>query len=164
MNMETVKLNLEQLDTAINTLHSNRSGSEILSSLEMLTYYLQQATRVLEQAHLTNRLQCYNLQPSRQAKILENVFRKFYIGEVQTYLSSSHRYSSQWLELNTRLLGNLKQLGLAIPKGMETYSTALLSKTADNNLWSNYIQARDKHTAAWQKLLKQCGLMPTQNN
>lgn len=161
---ETVTINIEQLDSAINTLHSNRSGSEIFSSLEILTYYLQRATQLLDQAHLNNQLQCYSSRPSRQAKILENVFRKFYIGEVQTYLGMSHRYASQWLELNTRLLNNLKQFNLSIPKGMETYSTALLSKTTANSLWSNYTQARNKHTRAWQKLLKQCGLMPTTTN
>jgi hypothetical protein len=36
----------------------------------------------------------------------------------------------------------------------------VLSKTDNKSLWMQYIKARNKHTQAWQTLLKQCGMMP----
>ncbi|WP_415901517.1 DUF3080 family protein [Neptuniibacter sp. QD29_5] len=160
----TTKPNKERLNQAFKVLHSNRSGPAIISSLEILTYHLDQAARLLEQRNSPKNPLCRNESPNKTARILENVFYKFYIGEVLPYLAQTDRYASQWLDLNQQLLQNYKALSVSIPQSMETYSATVLSKTSPQSLWLNYQQARDKHTEAWQKTLKNCGMMPTQKD
>lgn len=160
----TTKPNKERLNQAFKILHSNRSGSSIISSIEILTYHLDQAAQLLERRTSSSNPLCRNQSPNKKARILENVFYKFYIGEVLPYLAQTDRYASQWLDLNQQLLQNYSALSVAIPQSMETYSTAILSKTSPHGLWMNYQRARDKHTAAWQKTLKNCGMMPTQKD
>jgi len=160
----TTKPNEELLNQAFKILHSNRSGPSIISSVEILTYHLDQAAQLLEQRNSPNNPLCRNQSPNKTARILENVFYKFYISEVLPYLAQTDRYASQWLDLNQQLLQNYTALSVSIPQSMETYSTTMLSKTAPQGLWLNYQRARDKHTAAWQKTLKNCGMMPTQKD
>ncbi|WP_415890834.1 DUF3080 family protein [Neptuniibacter sp. SY11_33] len=159
-----IKPNEDRLNQAFKILHSNRSGPAIISSLEVLTYHLTQATRLLEKRNSPKNPLCRNQSPNQTARILENVFYKFYIGEVLPYLAQTDRYASQWLDLNQQLLQNYTVLSVSIPQSMETYSTTILSKTAPHGIWLSYQRARDKHTEAWQKTLKNCGMMPTQKD
>ncbi|WP_415884075.1 DUF3080 family protein [Neptuniibacter sp. QD34_54] len=158
------KPNKDHLNQAFKILHSNRSGPAIISSLELLTYHLDQAASLLEQRNSPNTPLCRNQSPNKTARILENVFYKFYIGEVLPYLAQIDRYASKWLDLNQQLLQNYTALSVSIPQSMETYSTTILSKTAPHGIWLSYQRARDKHTEAWQKTLKNCGMMPTQKD
>ncbi|WP_415898647.1 DUF3080 family protein [Neptuniibacter sp. QD48_11] len=154
----------DHLNQAFKVLHSNRSGPAIISSLEVLTYHLDQAARLLDQRNSPTNPLCRNQSPNKKARILENVFYKFYIGEVLPYLAQTDRYASQWLDLNQQLLQNYKTLSVSIPQSMETYSATVLSKTSPQSLWLNYQQVRDKHTEAWQNILRNCGMMPTQKD
>ncbi|WP_415891896.1 DUF3080 family protein [Neptuniibacter sp. PT8_73] len=158
------KPNEDRLNQAFKVLHSNRSGPAIISSLEVLTYHLDQAANLLGKRNSPNTPLCRNQSPNKTARILENVFYKFYIGEVLPYLAQTDRYASQWLDLNQQLLQNYTTLSISIPQSMETYSTTILSKSAPNGIWLSYQRARDKHTEAWQKTLKNCGMMPTQKD
>lgn len=148
------------IETLYEPLHRNRSGAKALKSIQLLTHSMNEATQIIE-TRLQKRALCFNQKPSAKAQILKNVFYKFYIGEFQPYLAQSHRYAKNWIELNNLLFINFEKAGLNIPKAMETYQLQVLSETAEGSLWFRYQSARKRHTQAWQKILKQCGMMPT---
>jgi len=139
-------------------LFRNRAGSRWLKSVQMLTDTLNQTADAIHK-RLALRPFCYNRTPSSQAKILQNVFVKYYAGELQPYLSTISRQGERWLDLNRQLLQVLPATD-----SMHTYLSKLDSESADRGLWQNFIAARDRHTQAWQKILGQCGLMPSREN
>lgn len=148
------------IETLYEPLHKNRAGAKALKSITLLTHYMDHASQIIE-TRLEKRALCFNQKPSAQARILQNVFYKFYIGEFQPYLAQSHRYALNWIQINNHLLTNFKQAGIDIPEAMRIYQQQVLSETAENSLWFRYQSARKRHTQAWQKILKQCGMMPT---
>lgn len=150
----------DDLGEAYEVLFKNRTGPQILSSLQLITRDLNQASQMLE-TRLSGRPLCFNNTPSNKSKILQNVFFKYYIGEVQPYMAYVHRHADRWLQTHLVLMDSYQQLELKIPHEMETYRLKVLSKSEPYSLWQNYIEARDKHTRSWQKILKLCGLMPT---
>mgnify|MGYP005988997007 CR=1 FL=1 len=150
---------IDRLETQYQTLHQNRSGGQIFQSINLLTHYLTEAATLIN-ARLDRKDMCPLRQATPQARILKNVFQKYYAQRVQPYLAYAHQQALQWTSLNNLLLDEFKQLGIVIPKSMENYQQTMLSQTAKDGLWLRYIHARDKHTSAWQRILKQCDLMP----
>ncbi len=151
---------LPKLESFYETLNKNQSGPKILSALQLVTLHLNIASTTLEEGMAKHPL-CFQQKPTRNAKIMKNIFYKYYIGEVQPYLAVVHRNANEWLDLNNHLIDSFREFNLIVPKQLETYQRMVLSKSEQHSLWSNYIRARDKHTKSWQKLLKQCGMMPT---
>ncbi|WP_286237715.1 DUF3080 family protein [Neptuniibacter halophilus] len=151
---------IPDLEPSYEILHKNASGTRVFSSLELMTHYLNTASSLIN-TRLAQRPLCYNQQASTQGKILRNVFFKFYIGDVQPYLALVHNQSAPWMKLNADLLSNFQQLNIQIPESMQAYYAKMISISAPEGLWQQYIRARDQHTQSWQRLLKQCGLMPT---
>lgn len=152
---------LDQLEPYYQTLSLNRSGAKLLQSLELLTRYLNYTANQIT-TRLQQRAMCPMGKPTPQAKILQNVFAKYYAAQVQPYMALVDKSASRWLQLNDTILQRFTALHGQIPESMETYRQSALSLTADQGIWMKYIRARDKHTSAWQKILKQCGLMPGQ--
>ena len=153
---------LDELEIQYQTLHKNRSGGQIFQSINLLTHYLSEAASLIN-IRLSHRDMCPLRKATPQARILQNVFQKYYVQQVQPYLAYVHQQAFQWSELNNQLLNEFKSLGIEVPASMEQYQLATLSHTAKNGLWQRYLRARDKHTSAWQKILKQCDLMPTRH-
>lgn len=154
---------LSQLESHYEILFKNETGSQVFTSVQLMTEYLIQASKMLNQ-RLNQRPLCPNGVKTEKAEILYNVFLKFYIGEVQPYLAQVHHIGEPWLHENNKLLDSFRKLGHPIPESVSNYAAAVLSTTAEDSLWNNYIQARDNHTRSWQQILKQCGMMPSQNN
>lgn len=151
---------LSQIESFNEVLFINQSGSKILSSIQLMTIHLDQASDTLEQGMQKQKL-CTNNNVSNKAKIMKNIFYKYYIGEVQPYLASVHKSGDGWLQATNHLINSFKEYELILPKELETYQRMILSKTDETSVWGRYIKARNKHTQAWQKLLKQCGMMPS---
>ena len=162
-NPQSDRAQLIQLEEAYKVLFVNNSGPKLFSSLELLTSKLSQATDMIN-LRLSGRPLCFNQRPGNQAKIMRNVFYKYYIGEVQPYIAQSHRYSDRWLKLQLKIYERLAGLNVPIHGSMEQYMTQVVSQSSQGSIWMDYINARDKHTQAWQNLLKQCGMMPTKTN
>ncbi len=152
-----------QFEQPYKILYANQTGPQIYSTLTLLTDRLNQAGQMLQMRTQARPL-CPMGRATPQAKIVQNVFYKYYIGEVQPYLAHSHRNAEQWLEGYATLIHTFRQIGTPIPEVMKKYSNRMIFKDNEENLWRNYLQARDRHTQAWQKLLKQCALMPTRDN
>lgn len=150
---------LDTIESSYNVLYNNRSGPKILSSLQLLTTHLSQASDTLERG-LQQKQLCFNNTPSTRAKIIQNVFYKYYIGEVQPYLANVHKYAVAWTAVNKELMASFKAYNLEPPEQLAKYQHVVLSHDEPDSLWARYLEARNKHTQSWQKLLKQCGMMP----
>lgn len=141
-------------------LHRNRSGAQSLASLQLVTRYLNHSANLIE-LHLEKKPICFNGKISQKAKILQNVFYKYYAGEVQPYMVQVHNSSKTWLDLNNSLFDNLISGGLNLSPSVITFKQKVLNRNSESGLWSEYESARDRHVQAWQAVLKQCGMMPS---
>jgi len=146
---------LPQLEKDYEVLNRNRFGARWLTSIRQLTLALERSGDAIN-ARLARRSICPLGKPTPQAKILNNVFRKYYIGQVQPYMALVHQTGTRWLAQHETLLGQLTHSSL-----IQAYQQRMLS--TQSQLWLDYINARDEHTKAWQTLLGQCGLMPSRN-
>lgn len=104
---------------------------------------------------------CFNQQKNRQAAVLENVFLKFYIGEVQPYLALIHQ-STKPLINQLELLNTDLQVSKKTPQVIEfnKYWQSNWSFENPKSVWSRFNTAVSLHTQLWQKQLDQCGLLP----
>lgn len=151
---------VHDIETLYEQLHRNRSGAQSLASLQLVSQYLNHASNLIEQ-HLKQKPICFNGKISQKAKILQNVFYKYYAGEVQPYLVQVHNSSKTWLDLNNSLFDNLIAGGLNLNASVINYQQMVLNRNSESGLWSEYESARDRHVQAWQTVLKQCGMMPS---
>ncbi len=144
---------IEKLEDDYETLYRNPFGAHWLSSIRLMTETLSRAASSLE-TRLSQRPLCPQARPTPKAKILHNVFLRYYAARVQPYMALTHRSGQRWLQQHETLLQALKYGAL-----LNDYRSQVLS--VQSTLWQDYIKARDRHTHAWQKQLSQCGLMPS---
>lgn len=142
------------LEQDFETLYRSEFGAQWITSLALLTHTLEQTSKAFER-RLTRRPICFNNRPNNQARIIRNVFQKFYAGELQPYMSLVDRQGREWLEMQQQILGRLP-----VPAGAQRYFRLVLDSKASEGLWQHYLNARDEHTRNWQRLLRQCGMMP----
>ncbi len=152
----TLELESARLEAHYKALTSRRMAGELLGALELLRFHLDAAARAIE-TRLEQRPMCYNQQPTPKARILNNVFRKYYVGQVQPYLARVHRQARNWLKPVNRLAAAQQA---QMPPTFATYFEAQLSLDAPEALWTRYERSLHRHTEAWQAALGQCGLMP----
>jgi len=143
-----------KLEQDFEALYRSRFGGQWLTSLALLTHTLERTADAFER-RLARRPVCFNNRPNNQARIIRNVFQTFYAGELQTYLSLVDRQGREWLDSQHRILTHLP-----VPEGARHYFGVLLNPEAPEGIWQRYLDARDRHTRNWQRLLRQCGMMP----
>ena len=144
------------LEAHYQALTSRRLAGELLGALELLGYHLDATARVIE-TRLARRPMCYDGRANPKARILDNVFRKYYVAQVQPYLSRVHRQTRNWLERVNQLA---KTQQAQTTPAFAAYFDAQLSLDAPDALWARYERSLQRHTRAWQTILGQCGLMP----
>ena len=145
---------LDSIEDEYAALHHSELGSQVLATLPLVSSGLNQVASAIE-TRLKNKVFCFpNHQPKR-ATVLNNVFRKYYVDQVQPYMSLLEREAKPWLEQHNEILGRLP-----IPKTMQEYSSKIISMQNPNSLWGQWIVARNRHTKAWQSILGQCNMMP----
>ncbi len=134
------------------------TGGKIVRALSLSGFYLDRAGRLLEQAASTERT-CPMGEKTRRrrAEYLFNVFVKFYAGEVQPYISRLHQVASPLVESVKQLQKGQK---VAIPPAFESYYAATLDPASEQGPWHGFNAALQRHSRAWQSVLKPCGMMP----
>ncbi|KEA62796.1 hypothetical protein ADIMK_3268 [Marinobacterium lacunae] len=142
------------LEEDFESLYRSNFGAQWLTSITLLTHTLERTADAIEQ-RLSRRPICFNNKPNNQANIIRNVFQRFYAGELQPYLSLVDRQGREWLSYHHRIMSQLP-----VPEAASNYFHVQLDLTAPEGIWQRYIDARDRHTRAWQRLLRQCGMMP----
>lgn len=137
-------------------LQADKTGGKIVRALSLGGFYLNRAGGLLEQTASTGRM-CPMGKKTRRAEYLFNVFVKFYAGEVQPYISRLHQVASPLVESVKQLQEGQK---VAIPPAFESYYAATLDPASEQGLWHGFNAALQRHTRAWQDVLKSCGMMP----
>ncbi|GGO75832.1 hypothetical protein GCM10011348_01560 [Marinobacterium nitratireducens] len=145
---------LARIEEPYEALHRDHFGSQLLKSVVLLTRTLESTALALERREQRYPL-CPQDRATPDAKILLNVFGKFYAGEVQPYLARVHRQGERWRSLHAELLRSLP----ATP-AMLDYWDQVYSGDNPSSLWQRYTAAREHHTQAWQSVLRRCQLMP----
>ena len=125
---------------------------ELRLSMAMAISKLAQADALLNQ-RLTQKPLCYNQQANQQSKIVNNVFFKFYIGEVQPMLAQLHQQGKAVFGLIDKLQKHMATPDLFTEFWAEVY-------TAEDSEWQDFNAAIAKHTKSWQDLFNQCGGLP----
>ncbi|WP_434149283.1 DUF3080 family protein [Methylocaldum gracile subsp. desertum] len=137
-------------------LQTDKTGGKIVRALSLSGFYLDRVGLLLEQTASTGRM-CPMGKKTRRAEYLFNVFVKFYAGEVQPYISRLHQTASPLIES----VRHLKESQRAeIPPAFDSYYAATLDPATEQGLWHRFNAALQRHTRAWQALLKPCGMMP----
>ncbi|TCK09479.1 DUF3080 family protein [Marinobacterium mangrovicola] len=144
----------QNLEKDFEQLYRSSFGAEWLTSLALLTHTLEQTAAAIDR-RLERRPICFKQQPNNQARIIRNVFQQFYAGQFQPYLSAVERAGRTWREQQLTITQQLP-----LPPAAAEFFTAVFDAERPDALWHRYIKARDQHTQNWQRLLRQCGMMP----
>ncbi|WP_261844605.1 DUF3080 domain-containing protein [Aliamphritea ceti] len=141
------------------TLYSNRFGSRWQRSLLLTTTTLNKGADIIEK-RLKIKPFCYSGHRNQKADILMNVFSKFYAGRLQPYVAKVHQQGDVWLAAHEAILQPLQS---TLPEAMQQYEKHYLDRQYPDGQWQQYLQALQRHTSAWQKILRQCNMMPDGN-
>ncbi|MEE4300448.1 MAG: DUF3080 family protein [Pseudomonadales bacterium] len=126
-------------------LAASRFGGRLRRSLEVLAVELEAVAEALEARGLL----CPAGRASERARILENVFRRYYVVGVQPYLAEVDGAAADWAGALARLAEVQRVI---VPE-------TLAPDPARRSL-ARMRAARDRHTRAWQDTLSACGLGP----
>ena len=109
---------------------------------------------------LTKRLEdkpiCYQSKANPQAKRLEGVFFKVYIGHVQPYIAAVSQHRQVLLPAVTAFA---KQHTDTAPPAVKQYWQRYVFDNP-GSIWAEFDAALKSHTEHWQDLLDHCGLRP----
>lgn len=127
----------------------------LIKAVRQLTQMLNTGSDLLKQ-RLADKPICYQSKANPQAKRLEGVFFKVYIGHVQPYIAavSQHR---QVLLPAVRQFAD--QHNDTAPPAVKKYWQRYLFDSP-GSIWTEFDDALKTHTEHWQDLLDQCGLRP----
>lgn len=158
--LETVQLFIENkiddqvvIEDAYAVIASSKYMGQLRLSMNMSTEYLKRANQLLAYRVETKAL-CFKQRANPQFDIVNTVFMKFYIGEVQPYIALLHQQSSTLLGKIDALIDSLK----AKPEFEYFWGKVYLNGDSE---WQLFDQELKIHTQYWQKLLSQCGRLPS---
>lgn len=144
-----------QLDALFFALHASDQGGQLITSLASLSHSLEQGSQLLESRQQRRPL-CPTGQATARARIVQNIFVKYYAGSLQPYLAQVHRRGQSW-SASLRRLSSTAQ----IPAATRDYLLQLSAE--DASLWADFERATARHVRSWQELLNSCGLAPGQS-
>ncbi|SEE05212.1 DUF3080 family protein [Pseudomonas anguilliseptica] len=145
----------EQLDPLFFALHASDQGGQLISSLASLTYSLNQGSDMLD-SRQKGRPLCPTGKATERARIVQNIFVKYYAGSLQPYLAQVDQRGQAWSS-SLRSLSGVAQ----IPPATREYLQQLSGNQA--SLWADFQQATARHVRSWQTVLNSCGLAPGQS-
>jgi hypothetical protein len=128
-------------------------GGRVIRSLTTASAAITSGTLMLEQA-MEDRPVCINETPSMRSEILQNVFTKFYVMQLQPYLSRLDKEAGLLLTATHR----------HSPHGFDQSSPAVLAfhdqylDPDGNNALQSMRKALKQHALTWNRLLRSCGM------
>lgn len=146
----------EKIDPLLFTLQASEQGPELITSLLSLTDTLNQASDLLETRQRQRPL-CPIGKPTERARIVQNIFVKFYAAGLQPYLATVDQQGRVW-RASLRQLSRVEQ----IPVALYNYLQALAGP--EDSVWQRFVQANGRHVKAWQQILKPCSMAPGQSS
>jgi hypothetical protein len=127
----------------------------LIKTAQQLTQMLNAGSNLIAQRLADNPI-CYQGKPNQDAKRLEGVFFKAYIGHVQPYIALLSQHRDALLPAARAFA--LQQADMA-PAAVKTYWQQYLLDTPES-IWPAFDRAIKSHTQHWQDLLEQCGMRP----
>jgi len=123
--------------------------------LQAATHMLQQADKILS-VRINERPLCRQQQANAQFTIVNNVFYKYYIGQVQPYISGIYKQSVVVFSAIDELVK------IQEPSRIQALTDFWAAVYRDKNSeWQLFNRQVKNHTLNWQALLKQCGKLPS---
>jgi len=150
---------LQHLESHFQVLAASHHFGQLTLAMATAVPPLQAITAAL-QRRLQDPPLCYQQRPTPQARILESVFHKVYIGRVQPYLSALHRQSIALQPLLQQFYTRAQGATVSLPPIHSEWWQATWAPAPANSAWQHFDAALSDHTRAWQQLLSSCGLMP----
>ncbi|NHN36979.1 DUF3080 domain-containing protein [Pseudomaricurvus alcaniphilus] len=151
----TEPLQSSELEAYYQVVGSANIAGRLLLSQQLVAVHLDRLTARVE-AELDRRPLCYRAAPSPRARVAEQVFLRFYIGEVQPYISAVHQQSVSLGAALETLLEPYRPW----PDPFARYWQLTWSSQNQASVWRRFQSAVSEHTQLWQKMLRQCGMSP----
>ncbi len=151
---ESDELALEQ---AFSVVVSSKRLGEIRHSMQLVRLFLADGDKLLR-SRLSGRPLCFNEKPNQKFNVLQTVFLKYYINEIQPYIAKLHQQSDPLFKRIERLSDHLnkdQRMSLAFDN---FWNVVFVNEDSE---WQLYNEAISQHTKNWQRLLIQCGRLPS---
>jgi len=143
----------EEMEVHYQILSNRPYGGELLQSMDILSFYLNEIANSLNKATRSNKF-CSQSISRQKADILNNIFNKFYVGKIQPYLARVHKESHNWLTILDELVN---QHPVKAKKFLSYYEYQLDPKEKTSTFERlNY--ANTRHVNAWQRFFEKCDI------
>lgn len=145
------------LEQAFSVVVSSKRLGQIRHSLQLSQLFLAAADKLLA-SRLATRPLCFNERPNQKFDVVQTVFLKYYINEIQPYIAKLHQQSEPLLKRIERLSRQLnkdQKMSLVFD---DFWSGVYLNEDSE---WQSFNAAIKQHTINWQQLLTQCGRLPS---
>ena len=143
---------LATLGTHLEGLAGAAGGGSAFERWAQVATLLRRATALVDGASV--RL-CRNGQQTPAAARLKNVFRKFYVAELQGELAGAVNADRPWVEQLNAIVANSPR---PLPGAFAQWHDATISLTNERSLWLATRQAFRDHSQAWQTFAAGCDL------
>ncbi len=146
-------INSQEIENAYSIFASTKRIGELRLSMQLAYYYVDLAERLLS-LRIENKPLCFKQRTNAQFEVVNTVFLKFYIGEVQPYLAALHQQASRTLQAVDRIVNVLNPK----PEFKQFWAQIYTGNTSE---WKHFDRTIKRHTRQWQTLLTQCGRLPS---
>ncbi len=147
--------NWQPVESYLQIIGADTYGGQLVLSQQRLLQMLAPVTQALEAATAAHAV-CPQGRTTPQARILQNVFYKYYIGQVQPYIAQVYQHSAA---LQKRLAGLYTATDSVASPAFTRYWNATWANDSDS-VWQDFLRQVAAHTVAWQQQLQQCGMRP----
>lgn len=156
INGEDTLPSFRNLENQYAVVGSDKFMGRLLRSQLMLITALTALSDQIEQADKHQPL-CPAGRLTPRGKVMQQVFLRFYIGEIQPYISGVYRQSRDLKQVMEDYL-------LLWPdhnnQAFSAYWLRAWSDEHPQSIWQQYGRAVSRHTQLWQQQLQACGLRP----
>jgi hypothetical protein len=141
-----------EIEQSYAVVASSKRLGELRLSMSMLVSYLAVADAFLMQ-RTTEKPLCFTQKPNQQSAVVQTVFLKFYIGEVQPYIAKVNQQAKVLLGKIDSLMVNTTSVESFDLFWEQVYE-------GEESEWQRFNQAVKRHTKNWQSFLAHCGQLP----
>jgi hypothetical protein len=152
---KSLLVNLINIEQDYESIYRDPLGTPLLKSLVLLEVTFNNVSDSIDN-RLARRAMCFDNMRNPQADILKKVFLVYYARQIQPYMAQIQRIGPQWFSTHEKILSFLP-----VPEEIKKYAAQVFTTDTDISIWKRYINARNRHTKAWQRILTQCNLMPS---
>lgn len=145
------------LEQAFSVVVSSKRLGQIRHSLRLSRLFLAGADELLA-SRLSARPLCYNETPNQNFDVVQTVFLKYYINEVQPYIAKLHQQSEPMFE-RIESLSYLLNSDQRMSSTFDGFWDGVYVN--EDSEWQLFNAAIKQHTMNWQQLLTQCGRLPS---